>query len=74
MRVNHQLINISQLSKITGIDKYYMHSKLKKVHGKNIDKFTPQEQSIIKEKYIELFEYIFEIDYIEIEKFINERQ
>lgn len=71
MRINHELINKSQLAKLIGMTPDKLNGKLKNVLKKNEDKFTVEEREAIREAYIDLFSYIFEVDYEDVEKFLN---
>ena len=63
MKINHELINISNLSTRIGLKPYTISSRLKS-GLKN--KFSDQELMLIKSEFEDLFCYIFEVDEVKI--------
>ena len=70
MKIHHELIKVSTLSRKIGLSDTALHMKKR---GLNYQRLTEENESKIKPELFDMIEHLFEIESIEVfNKFIDE--
>ena len=70
MKVHHELIKVSALSRKIGLSDTALHMKKR---GRNYQRVTPDNEKKIKPEFFDMIEHLFEIENIDdFDNFIDE--